>query len=381
MELPAEINKRKKKRVVLAVTNDLVTDQRVHKIATSLQNMGFDVTLAGRVLPHSLPLQSRTYACRRFALCLQKGPLFYATYNLRIFVYLLARNFDIIVSNDLDTLPGCFAAARLLGKPLVYDSHEYFTEVPELVGRPTVQRIWEKIEKKIVPKLDRCYTVCNSIALIYREKYGTDFQVVRNLPLKSKHTPSDAKYPPPFPVDLPIILYQGAVNLGRGIEEAIRAMHQVKNTRLVIIGDGDLLNECKALAEKEGLLDRVFFTGRIPFEKMPALTSRATLGLSIEKDMGLNYRFALPNKLFDYIQAGVPVLATGLPEIRAIVEGYRVGRIIDEPTPDGIANGILSMLGQAKALDEWKANCREAAGELCWEEEEKILKTLYDPLL
>jgi glycosyltransferase involved in cell wall biosynthesis len=374
-----EMTSHRKIRVVMAVTNDLVSDNRVNKIALTLMDMGFEVTLVGRKFNSGNTRLSRAYNIRRFSLWFNKGPLFYANYNIRLFFYLLFNRFDVIVSNDLDTLPACFYASRIKRKPIVYDSHEYFTEVPELIERPRVKRIWERIEQRIVPKLTHCYTVCQSIADVYNAKYGTAFRVVRNIPFKLNDL-NDNGFVPPFPTDKPVVIYQGAVNLGRGIEEAILAMHQLENVNLVIIGWGDLIEECKKLAEDEGLTDRVIFTGRIPFDELSKITRFATIGLSVEKDMGLNYRYALPNKVFDYIQSEVPLLVSSLPEIKRVVEEYNVGLVIDETTPEAIADGIKQMLRDEKSYRLWKENCRKAKELLCWENEQEIVKAIYTPL-
>jgi glycosyltransferase involved in cell wall biosynthesis len=374
------MEKPRKKSILMAVTNDLVSDNRVHRIAITLLDMGFEVTLAGRKYPSGKIIFNRPYKIRRFSLWFNKGPLFYAGYNIRLFFYLLFNRFDVIVSNDLDTLPGCFYASRILRIPLVYDSHEYFTEVPELISRPKVKRFWEGIEKTILPKIKHCYTVCQSIADIYNNRYKTSFRVVRNIPYKLKDLKSDG-FVPPFPTDKPVVIYQGAVNLGRGIEEAILAMHRLDNVNLVIIGWGDIIDKCKKLAEDEGLTDKVIFTGRIPLEELNKITRFATIGLSVEKDMGLNYRYALPNKLFDYIQSEVPMLVSPLPEIKRIVEDYNVGLIIEESSPEAIAGGIYKMLSDDELYHQWKENCRKAKEILCWENERNVVLSIYNPFL
>ena len=177
------MDKANHKKIIVSVTSDLVSDNRVHKVCTTLHNMGFDVLLVGRKLLASLPVDSRQYSVKRFNLPFHKGPQFYAAYNFRLYLFLLFSKFDILLSNDLDTLPANFIAAKVKNKPLVYDSHEYFTEVPELINRPQVKKVWEWLEMKMVPQIKTAFTVCNSIAKIYEEKYGTHFQVVRNLPV------------------------------------------------------------------------------------------------------------------------------------------------------------------------------------------------------
>ena len=171
-----------KKRIIVSVTNDLVSDNRVHKVCTTLTKMGFLVLLIGRKLPKSITLNSRNYDTKRLNLMFKKGLLFYAEFNFRLFLFLLFSKSDVLLSNDLDTLTANFLVSKLKKKPLVYDSHEYFTEVPELINRPKVQRVWEWLESKIVPKIKHAYTVCDSIANVYKKKYGVSFKVVRNIP-------------------------------------------------------------------------------------------------------------------------------------------------------------------------------------------------------
>ncbi|MCA1760901.1 MAG: hypothetical protein LC658_14130, partial [Bacteroidales bacterium] len=121
-----------KKRIIVSVTSDLVSDNRVHKTCTTLGEMGFEVLLVGRKLAGSQPLSPRNYQTKRIKLFFNKGPLFYACFNFRLFCLLLFSKCDLLLSNDLDTLPANFLASKLKNKPLVYDSHEFFTEVPEL---------------------------------------------------------------------------------------------------------------------------------------------------------------------------------------------------------------------------------------------------------
>ncbi len=370
-----------KKKVVMAVTNDIVTDNRVNRIAKTLIESGLVVTVCGRTFPSGKIKLSRPYKTRRFSLWFNKGPLFYANYNIRLFFYLLFSNYDIIVSNDLDTLAACYLASKIKKSKLVYDSHEYYTEVPELVNRPTVKRIWESIEKRILPDLKYCYTVSQSIAEAYKTKYGTQFKVIRNLPDSNYKTDSSIENTPPFPTNNPIVIYQGAVNLGRGIEEAILSMHLIKNINLVIIGIGDLYEKCRRIVADEKLEDRVFLTGRIEPSILRQFTKLATIGISVEKDMGLNYRFALPNKLFDYIMAGIPVLTSSLPEMKRVVSEYKVGISIEETTPKAIAEGIHKMLSSPDDYIIWKENCLNASQVLCWEKERNILINIFNDVI
>jgi len=187
------------------VINDLVTDNRVHKVAVSLQKMGFEPVLVGRLLPESHEVE-REYQTKRMKLVFRKGPLFYFEYNFRLFLRLLKIKPHVFVSNDLDTLPANYLASRIKRKPLVYDSHEYFTEVPELIGRPFVKAVWTWLERLLVPRVQAAYTVCESIAEVYSDLYKVDFKVVRNLPVCS--TIDKPGHPEKIPGQPKIILYR-----------------------------------------------------------------------------------------------------------------------------------------------------------------------------
>ncbi len=361
-------------RIILCVTNDIATDQRVRRIASSLRKIFSGILIVGTVSPKSLSLQGFPFSVHRIPMLFKKGPLFYAEYNCRLFFYLLFCRTDILVANDLDTLPAVFMAARIKRLPLVYDSHEYFTELPELVQRPGVKRIWAGIEKLILPRIRYAYTVSQSIATEYKRKYGIGFRVVRNLPVRlvtsGKGTTVNKNTEK-------LIIYQGSLNMGRGLEIAIRAMEYMENTKFVIAGAGYLENELKELVKALKLNDRISFTGRIPPEDLIHYTVRADLGISLEENSGLNYYYALPNKLFDYIQARIPVLVSDLPEMAAVVKEFEVGRVVSVTDPHELARVFREMLTDELQRKNWLSNLEKASMELCWENEEKILMEIY----
>lgn len=366
------------KKIDIVVINDLVTDNRVHKIATSLMKFGYSPKLTGRKLKNSPFLEIREYPTHRMKLVFEKGPLFYAEFNIRLFFRLLFSNAELVLSNDLDTLPASYFACKIRRKKLVYDSHEYFTEVPELISRPAVQKVWMRIEKIILPKVKNAYTVCDSIAKIYFEQYQVPFKVIRNLPQKEQKLtiPDDGK----IDKKNKIILYQGALNLGRGLECVIRSMQFIEGAELWLAGDGDIKDELKTLAKKLKVCKKIKFIGRVSFSDLKYITAQADLGISVEEDLGLNYRFALPNKLFDYIQQRIPVLVSNLPEMKKIVEGYRVGQILEKHDPKIMARQFQYALFDKKLRESWIENLDNAANELCWENEEPVLKDVFDNL-
>jgi len=361
-------------RIVLSVTNDLVTDQRVNRISLSLMKLGHQLTLIGRQLPDSLPVNKRPYNVKRMRLLFRKGALFYAEYNFRLFWHLLFSNYDVLVANDLDTLLANYLASVIRRKTVVYDSHEYFTEVPELIGRNFARNTWLKIERWILPKIKHTYTVCQSIADEYNRIYGINMQLVRNVPM---HKPDLKNLVRPDLPDTKLILYQGALNVGRGIEYVIEAMQYIDNATLVVIGDGDVRNMLHELTDKLALNERVRFIARIPFEQLYSYTCFADVGISLQDDWGLSYRYVLPNRMFDYIQANVPVLASPLPEMQSIVNQYGIGIVVENHEIQTIVKALKIMLSDDKLRETWKLNLKKAAQDLCWEREEVKLKEIY----
>lgn len=366
----------------MAVTNDLVTDRRVDKMARSLLKMGFRVELIGRKLPGSLEISDRPYGIRRFRLPFTKGAAFYACYNLRLFCYLLFRKTRVLVANDLDTLAAVYLVHKIRRIPIVYDSHEYFTGVPELQHRPFVKAVWKRIERWILPRLSRVITVNDSIAGLYQEEYGIRPAVVRNMPVRQEHNPQSDRKALHLPEDQRILILQGAgINIQRGAEEAVLSMRYLDNCILLIVGDGDVLPALRMLVTAHQLESRVRFVPKQPMDVLRRYTVCADIGLTLDKNTNINYRFSLPNKLFDYIHAGLPVFASDLPEISAIIRSYDIGMVCPEHDPQVMASLLKDMLSDPVRIEKWKENLKLAARELCWENEEQVIVEYYADFL
>jgi glycosyltransferase involved in cell wall biosynthesis len=359
------------KKIIVTVTNDLSTDQRVDKVCTTLFNDGYKVLLVGRKLKNSVPI-SRDYKTKRIKLLFNQGFLFYTEFNFRIFLLLFFSKKDILLSNDLDSLAANYTVSVLQNKKLVYDSHELFSEIPELVHRPFVKNFWSSIEKLLLPKLKNTYTVCKSIADFYDKRYATNFKVVRNLPTFKKIETGKL----PFSTDgKKIIIYQGALNIGRGLELMIDAMEYLENYLLIIVGNGDIIAELKERIKNKSTENNVHFLGKLLPIELQKITPLADIGLSLEEDLGLNYRYALPNKIFDYIQAEIPILVSDLPEMKQIVLEYKVGEIIALRTPKSLAEQIQTML-----KNDYSESIVKAKQILTWEHEKVTLENIFKNL-
>lgn len=360
------------KKVYSLVTNDIATDQRVLRICDTIAQMGYQVSIIGRKLPSSPAVYLNRVSTVRFNMIFKHGVLFYTFFNIRLLFYLLAHNPHIVIANDADTLLSAWLFCRLTGRKLLYDSHELFSEVPEVQHRAVVKYIWKSIENIIIPKIKFGITVCNSIADYYKQKYNVHFTVIRNVPYRvNKLVAGDNEN---------IILYQGAVNIGRGIDLMIDAMQFLEGYKLVIAGNGDVLDQMKDRATSLNLNEKVRFTGRLMPDKLALLTQKAALGLSLEENLGLNYFYALPNKLFSYIQAHVPVITSDFPEMKKIVENYGIGLTLKTRRPEELARQISLLLHDTERIQQMKVNLQFAANDLCWENESKLLTELIQRL-
>lgn len=367
-------------RAIVTVTNDLATDNRVHRTCVVLQELGYSVLLVGRELPGSAVLD-RPYETKRMQLLFNKGALFYAEYNVRLFFLLLFSRFSLVVANDLDTLLAGFLASKLKGGELVYDSHEYFTEVPELAARPAVRRVWLSIERWIFPKLKKVITVNDSIADAYKDRYGIRPVVVRNIPMPRELGTLRSRAELGLPTDRSILIMQGSgINVQRGAEEAVLAMKELPSCLLLLVGGGDAWPVLEQLVKDHGLADRVRMLPRMPYEAMMQYTRNADLGLSLDKDTNLNYRFSLPNKLFDYFRAGIPALVTDLPEVAGIVRKYDAGIVLPTPEPQLIVEAVRKWAADAPRTAALRRNATFAAVSLDGQRELEALKAVFQEL-
>lgn len=360
------------------MTNDLNQDQRMHRICSSLADAGWNVTLVGRMKKKSTPLLAMPFTQKRMTCLFEKGPAFYLEYNLRLWIYLLriAKGTKVVYSVDTDTVLACSMAARITGKPLIYDAHEYFTETPELIRRPVVKAIWAMIERISLPYAALCITVSQSLADILGQLAGKKFHTILNVPTKDTSGYDDHKQS-----GKPYILYQGMVNEGRGLENMIRALPSIPDTDLVIAGDGDIMDTIRQLAASGPASDRVILAGWQTPDQLKALTRDASLGLNLLESHSKSYYYSLANKYFDYMHAGVPCLSMDFPEYRRINDEYQTGILIQSTDPTLIADKVNSLFANPGTLNLIKKNCRKASEIFCWDREKIKLVELVDGLL
>jgi glycosyltransferase involved in cell wall biosynthesis len=350
----------------------------VAKTCAVLVEQNYEVTLVGRKMADSPKMTQKNYKFYRLRLPFNKGPLFYVFLNLRLFTFLLTKKSDLIYANDLDTLAPSFLISKLKNTRIIYDTHELFTEVPELTARPTIQKIWLAIEQFIFPKLTNVITVNDSIAKIYEDKYGVPVHTIRNVPLLGgeKQNIEDRKNLGLNANDFILIIQGSGLNKDRGIEEAITAMEECENCILLLVGNGDVIPLAKKMVTNKKLQSKVKFIPRMPYAQLMQITRLADLGLLLDKNTSLNQGLALPNKLFDYMHAETPILSSNLKEITNVIVKYDIGSFISETKPSVISEAVNAYKADIVLQEKHRKNCRIAAKEENWQVERKKLEAI-----
>ena len=375
-----------KKKIFCTVTNDLNYDQRMIRICTSLAAAGYDITLVGRLTRTSLPLVSRPFRQHRLKMIFRKGKLFYLEYNFRLFFFLLFQKMDLLCAIDLDSILPCYFVSRLKSIPRVYDAHELFCEMKEVVTRPLIYKLWKMVERYCVPRFHHGYTVNGLIAAEFGKMYGVSYEVIRNLPvLEERSLPAEeaslsTEAAAPAVGHERVILYQGAVNEGRCFETLIPAMAYV-DAPLLICGDGNYMSQAKELVRQSGLEEKVIFKGSVLPDELKKITRSAWCGITLFEKKGMSNYYSLANRFFDYIHAGVPQLAVNYPAYKEINNSGPIAVLIDEPGVREIADALNELLNNTDLYQTLLENCKQARLRYNWQEEEKKLIRLYHQIL
>jgi glycosyltransferase involved in cell wall biosynthesis len=385
---------------VHVVLNPFTHDARVLRAASLGTELGGRVSVLAMQAP-GLPARETIggVAVRRFGLVTRPLPrrrvwqmLKYAELAGRMTAAGVRAHPDLVHAHDLNALPIGWAIARLTGARLVYDSHELWADRSPGETRPGwFMRAGLRAERFFGRRSDAVVTVSDGIAELLRRDAGLRVEgVVRNLPVPAEALPADgAGKGGPLrralgvgPEDA-VLLYQGGLHPGRGLEGLVEAVARLPRGRavLVFLGAGSLRPALEERAAALSLGSDVRFLDAVPPGELVAWTRGATLGLHPIEDRGLNHRYCLPNKLFEYIQAGVPVLVSDLPEMRRVVEEYRVGETCTPGDPAALAERIGAMLSDPARLATYRRNTVRAASELNWNREKGRLAAVYRSLL
>ncbi len=356
------------KKIIVTVTNDLTYDQRMIRICTSLVEANYEVLLVGRKRTGSVPLVHQVFEQKRLNCWFEAGKLFYIEYAIRLFFFLLFKKADAYSAVDLDTLMTCTILSKIRSKKLVFDAHEYFEEVPEVTNRPLIKAIWKTIGKWMIPHTDLAYTVNRALADIFSKQYHKKFEVIRSVPYpygEVNHKPKETK----------IILYQGALNMGRGLAQLIEAMQYI-DAECWLAGEGDLSGKLRTLVEDLQLKKKVKFLGYVQPDELKHVTAKATIGYNVMENIGLSYYYSLANKFFDYIQAEVPQVCAPFPEYEHINRKFEVALLCNCEVTE-IVNTVNNLLIDEAVYLKLQQECKRAKRTFNWEDEDEKLKSMY----
>ena len=369
-----------KGRIAVLVSNDLTFDQRVRKTCAVLSADGWEPVLIGRRMRREDAVSiDRPYRTHRMWLGFQKGPLFYLSLQVGMLRALrrLHREGEVsaVWANDLDTLGPAVYMARRTGWKLAYDSHEWFTEAEGLQGKPLRRAIWRRWEKRCFGHLERMLTVNGAIADSYRSSYGVAVDVVPNVPERLEPAEPMPRSFLGWPEDRTVLLMQGAfMDRDRGALDAVRALAHLKECHLALIGSGPEHAAAADWGRRLGVADRLHVHDRMPFEQLRRCTASADIGLSLDRSTAGNFKFSLPNKLFDYLHAEIPVVCTDLPVAGKLVKTEKIGTVAadaegDEKIAYSIAEAVQLLLREKPE----KSHLRAVAARHHWGEYEGVL--------
>jgi glycosyltransferase involved in cell wall biosynthesis len=363
-------------KIICTVTNDLVYDQRMQRICTSLAHAGYDVLLLGRKHSASPALTKQTFDQQRFRCWFTKGKLFYIEYNIKLFILLLFRKADVYCAIDLDSIMPNYFVSKLKGKKRVYDAHELFCEMEEITSRPLIYKIWKGIEKTFVPKFTDGYTIGKYYALEFEKMYGVQYSIVRNATVLDEKKEIPALSSPTY------ILYQGAVNEGRSFQTLIPAM-QFVNIQLIICGKGNYFEQTKQLIEQYKLQEKVILKGYIDPKELKSITANAYCGITLlsNNDKSRSNYLSMGNRFFDYMHGGVPQVAVAYPEYIDANKEKEVAILVEDLRAEKIAEAINTIVMNRDIYEKLHQNALELRKKYCWQQEEKTLLLFYKKLL
>ncbi|MCL2503562.1 MAG: glycosyltransferase family 4 protein [Coriobacteriia bacterium] len=378
-------------KVLIFATNDLVTETRARKEAATLAQAGYDVTLAG--LGDGILSDAEEFGrvkvrriARTFATSWRRPVEKLKAVRARaaaLGALVDELKPDIVHAVNADGLVAAAPHAKRAHALLVYDAFEIFPEMLKGLGRPFLSwKYWEFAERHAIRQADVALTVSMVRARELHARLGIPFEVVHNVPpLVAPISTGRIRNETGIAADVPIVLYQGVLIAGRGLVRLVQAMADIPDAVLVVQGDGPERAKLEAAAVDAGVAERVVFMGMLPESELHAYACDADIGVVIYEATDLNNQLAAPNKLFAYMMAGLPVAASDLPVLSAIVEDNNIGCTFDTLDTASIAGSLRALL--ADPLRQNKGARARCLAEECynWDAESTILLKLYASLV
>lgn len=371
-------NIQKQKTAIITFLGNAYHDSRVVNLIDSLSQINIDTTTI------SFDWKTKdfnTQLGRTSVYKLDKSKSSLVYYSNFIFILireLFKKKTDIYFAEDIYTLPFVYFFAKLNKAKVFYNSREIYAHLAGLRNKSFVQKIIAKIESGFIRKVDTVLVTGEMDADFLKESYGiNNLFVLRNLPkYKTDFSIVDLRGKFNIPENNKIILYQGVILEGRGILKVIDLITEIDNVHFVIVGEGEFRQKFENYVNILDYNDRIHFIGAVNHSELLNYTAGADLGLALIENISISYYYALPNKLFEYIMAGVPVLASNLPQMKKVIDEHKVGKYVNMDDDNEIKDTLKNLLGDLTQLKEFKSNCRRAAKILNWENEFETFKKL-----
>lgn len=393
------------KRVAMLVWNDFLNDARVLKEAETLQSAGYEVTVYALIKPgvtepvHVLSSGIRVVRVSKSIFAAGKEVVAKSVefdrmgrfkQGLKVLSRVVAHlkflgkmsfgRYDVIHAHDVNVLPTAWLAAVLSRAKIVYDAHEISTSRE---GYNSFRRVVGCIEKALMPRVHGSITTTDVRAKFFARAYGVERPLVlQNRPRFHEVDRSDRlRVELQLEHDWPIVIYQGGLQQGRGLDKLVEASKLVKNAYFVFIGGGRLQVPLRQQVEQLGLSDRVYFIDTVALAELPSYTASADIGVQPIENTCLNHYSTDSNKLFEFVMAGLPVIASDLPEINKIVTTHKLGLLVKDGKVDELSEAIQSLVDDADLRCAYQASSCAAAAQLSWEAQESELSKLYEGVL
>lgn len=386
--------------VHMLVWNDLCNDARVLKEAQSLQAAGYSVVVHAIHVPGKTAREQvleggifvRRAALWPFTseriqppsgrksmpLVLQVLSRLWA--HMTMLICMRCSRPEVIHAHDVNMLPTAWLAAKITGAQLIYDAHEISTSRE---GYSSFRRLVGAIEGFLMPRVNGSITTTEARAKFFARAYGVERPIIlQNRPryqaaLTSTRIRDELQLEQPWP----IVVYQGGLQQGRGLERLVRVAALVPNAYFVFIGGGRLDASLRSVAVELGLEERVRFIPTVALAELPSYTASADIGVQPIENTCLNHYTTDSNKLFEYVQAGLPVVASDLPEIRRVVREHDLGLLVSAGDTEALAVALRSLVEDKAKRRFYAERSRIAAAVLSWEAQEDDLLALYADVL
>jgi glycosyltransferase involved in cell wall biosynthesis len=370
-------------KICMLVTSNIVRDPRVLKEARLAFDKGNQVTVIGR--KDSNIVQNNLYNFKMIFINADYAKDKNKIIHLMKIIYLrtemiikcLSEKPDIIHANDLDTMPSAYIASKLLKCKLVYDSHEIYTENIGLQNKKILKIILKKVEKFLIQRSDNVISVSNAAS--------QELSIMYNIlpPIVITNCPFSFKIPKMRNLDENFeVLYHGLMLPDRGYEEFVESAQFINDEIcLVLRGYGSILHNLKNISKNKKITNKVRFDEPVTVEELIPLAAKSQVGVVLTKPVNNNFKYTVSNKIFEYINAGIPVIMSDVPEHRYLNNKYNFGIILDEVTPINIAEAIMRLRNNHVLYTELKENAISASKYLCWEVEGEKLINLYLSLI